>query len=156
MEEENELSSDMNNIRSKKSQRICCTSLTEGLENVRPIGWMAIFGDGLGNFIDGLSIGASINQSLVLGLTTALATYCGNIPQELGDFALLVRAGMTPFQALFYNFLSGNSAYIGCIVGIIFGSDIEAARWIFSISGATTLYLGLAVLVNLHNIILNS
>jgi hypothetical protein len=39
------------------SQRICCTSLTEGLHDVKPVGWMAIFGDGLGNFIDGLSIG---------------------------------------------------------------------------------------------------
>lgn len=44
----------------------------------------AIFGDGLGNFIDGLSIGASISQSIGLGLTTALATWFANIPQELG------------------------------------------------------------------------
>lgn len=102
----------------------------------------------MGNFIDGLSIGASINQSLLLGITTALATWCGNIPQELGDFALLVRAGMSPFQALFYNFCSGNSVYFGCIIGLVFGSNIEAARWIFSISGATTMFLGLAVLVS--------
>jgi hypothetical protein len=65
-----------------------------------------------------------------------------------GDFALLVRAGMTPFQALFYNYLSANTAYIGCAIGIIFGSDLDIARWIFSISGATALYLSLAVLVN--------
>lgn len=45
----------------------------------------AIFGDGLGNFIDGLSIGASISQNIILGLTTAFATWCGNIPQELGN-----------------------------------------------------------------------
>jgi zinc transporter ZupT len=51
---------------------------------VRPIGWMAIFGDGLGNFIDGLSIGASINQGLAIGVTTSIATWLGNIPQELG------------------------------------------------------------------------
>jgi len=84
---------------------------------------------GMGNFIDGLSIGASISQNLTLGVTNALACWLGNIPQELGyylffncrllgfffslkilnflkgDFALLVRAGMTPFQALFYNFI---------------------------------------------------
>lgn len=65
----------------------------------------------------------------------------------LGDFALLVRSGMTPFQALFYNYLSANSVYLGCAIGIIFGSDLESARWIFAISGATSLYLGLAVLV---------
>ena len=117
------------------------------MSKVKPIGWMAIFGDGIGNFIDGLSTGASINQSVALGVTNAIAAWFGNIPQELGDFALLVRAGMTPFQALFYNYMSGNAAYIGCAVGITFGENIRAARWIFSISAATTMYLGLAVLV---------
>lgn len=130
-----------------KNQRICCTSLTKDLRNVKPIGLMALFGDGLGNFIDGLSIGASINQSLVLGLSNALAAWFANIPQELGDFALLVRAGMTPFQALFYNFMTAQSAYLGCIIGILVGSEIEEARWIFSVSAATTLYLSLAVLL---------
>lgn len=109
---------------------------------------MAIFGDGLSNFIDGLSIGASINQSLVVGVTTAIATWFGNIPQELGDFALLVRAGMTPFQALFYNFCSAQSCYIGFIIGVVFGQNLLAARWIFSISSATGMYLSLAVLVS--------
>ena len=45
----------------------------------------AIFGDGIGNFIDGLSIGASISQNIPLGLTNAIAAWCGNIPQELGN-----------------------------------------------------------------------
>ena len=69
-----------------KNPRICCTSLTKDLDKVKPVGWMAIFGDGLGNFIDGLSIGASVNQNLLLGLTTAIASYMGNIPQELGKY----------------------------------------------------------------------
>ena len=118
-----------------------------GFGGVRPIGWMAIFGDGLGNFIDGLSIGAAMNQGIAAGITTAIATWSSNIPQELGDFALLVRAGMSPFQALFYNYMSGNLAFIGAIIGIVFGSDMESARWIFSISGGTSLYLALAVMV---------
>lgn len=61
---------------------------------------------------------------------------------------MLVRAGMTPFQALFFNYMSGNSAFIGCIIGITVGSSIDAARWIFAISGGTTLYLALGVLVS--------
>jgi zinc transporter ZupT len=68
----------------ERPNKICCTSLTKGINKVKPIGWMAIFGDGLGNFIDGLSIGASINQNLLLGVTTALTCWLGNIPQELG------------------------------------------------------------------------
>jgi hypothetical protein len=51
--------------------------------------------------------------------------------------------GMTPFQALFYNYMSGNAAYLGCIIGIRFGQDIRAARWIFSISGATSIKITL-------------
>lgn len=96
-----------------------------------------------------MSIGASVSQNILFGLATALATWFGNIPQELGDFALLSRAGMTPFQALFYNFLSANSVYLGCCIGIIFGGNLNAARWIFSISGAATMYISLAILVRI-------
>lgn len=103
--------------------------------------------------MDGLSIGASINQSLVLGITTSIASWFGNIPQELGDFALLIRAGMTPFQALFYNYVSANTAYIGCVMGIILGENIEAARWIFSVSSAATLFISLAVLVHFKTLL---
>lgn len=131
----------------KERQRICCTSLTKGLSEVRPIGWMAIFGDALSNFIDGMSIGASMNQSLIDGLTTAIATWAGNVTQELGDFALLVRAGMTPFQALIYNYLSANTLYLGFIVGATFGQNLNTGKWIFSVSSATTMYISLGVLV---------
>jgi hypothetical protein len=55
---------------------------------------------------------------------------------------------LTPFQALFYNYLSANTVYIGCAIGIIFVEDMEAAQWIFSVSGATALYISLAVLVS--------
>ena len=76
-----------------------------------------------------------------------LAVWSGNFPQELGDFAVLVRSGMTPFQAVFYNYISANTVYFGCILGIIFGGEIEGARWIFSISAATTMYISLGILV---------
>ena len=138
----------------KEKQRICCTSLTKGLGEVRPIGWMAIFGDALSNFIDGMSIGASMNQSLIDGLTTAIATWAGNVTQELGDFALLVRAGMTPFQALIYNYLSANTLYLGFIVGATFGQDLNTGKWIFSVSSATTMYISLGVLVLLRLVLL--
>jgi hypothetical protein len=54
---------------------------------------------------------------------------------------------MTPFQALFYNYLSSNSAYIGCAIGILAGESEESARWVFSISAGTTMYIGIGVLV---------
>jgi zinc transporter ZupT len=68
-----------------KMEKCNCTfSVTVDLSKVRPVGWMAIFGDGIGNLIDGLTIGASISQNLTLGVTNSLACWLGNIPQELG------------------------------------------------------------------------
>jgi zinc transporter ZupT len=91
-----------------------------------------------------------MNQGLQTGLSVAISVWCGNFPQELGDFALLVRAGMTPFQSLFYNYISSLSCYIGFTIGCLFGQEIKIARWIFAISGGTTLYIGLAVLVSFY------
>ncbi len=54
---ESELEKRRDSLDFDTSQQICCTSLTKGISHVKPIGWMAIFGDGLSNFIDGLSIG---------------------------------------------------------------------------------------------------
>ena len=54
---------------------------------------------------------------------------------------------MTPFQALFYNYISALGAYVGFVVGCIAGENLLVARWIFAVSGATTMYIALAVLV---------
>lgn len=55
---------------------------------------------------------------------------------------------MTPFQAVFYNYLSALTNYLGCAVGILISRNIESSRWIFAISGAATMYSSLAVLVS--------
>ena len=55
---------------------------------------------------------------------------------------------MTPFQAMFYNFLSANSMYIGCAIGILAGESPTEARWVYSISGATATYLALGAIVS--------
>lgn len=75
-------------------------------EKIAAVAWMIIFGDGLHNFIDGLSIGAAFNDSILTGLSICVAVVCEEFPHELGDFAVLIASGMSIKQAVGYNLLS--------------------------------------------------
>lgn len=119
----------------------------EGLGNVAPVAWMIIFGDGLHNFIDGLSIGAAFSESTIKGVSICLAVICEEFPHELGDFAILLNAGMSFRAALFFNFLSACSCYAGLTVGILLGDNFEANQWIFAIAGGMFLYIALCDMI---------
>uniref|UniRef100_A0A1I7UZ61 Zinc transporter ZIP10 n=1 Tax=Caenorhabditis tropicalis TaxID=1561998 RepID=A0A1I7UZ61_9PELO len=84
---------------------------------IAAVAWMIIFGDGLHNFIDGISIGAAFAESLHSGLSISLAVLCEEFPHELGDVAILVASGMSLKQALIYNLLSAITCYIGFFIG---------------------------------------
>jgi zinc and cadmium transporter len=79
-----------------------------------------LVGDGLHNFIDGLIIAASYAISLPLGLVTTVAIIAHEIPQEIGDFGVLLYAGVARGKAVFYNFLSALLAFAGAGAGVIF------------------------------------
>ncbi|XP_075265096.1 metal cation symporter ZIP14-like isoform X3 [Convolutriloba macropyga] len=110
---------------------------------IATVAWMVIFGDGIHNFIDGLAIGAAFVTSTVAGMSTSVAVICEELPHELGDFAILLNAGMTWKQALFYNFLSALSCFIGLAIGILLGELAEASGWIFGLAGGMFLYISL-------------
>jgi len=110
---------------------------------IATVAWMVIFGDGIHNFIDGLAIGAAFVTSMVAGLSTSVAVICEELPHELGDFAILLNAGMTWKQALFYNFLSALSCFLGMAIGILLGELAEASQWIFGLAGGMFLYISL-------------
>ncbi|ODN00585.1 Zinc transporter ZIP14 [Orchesella cincta] len=113
---------------------------------IATVAWMIIFGDGLHNFIDGLSIGAAFNESIWTGVSISLAVLCEELPHELGDFAVLLNAGMSMRQAVTYNFLSACTCYIGMAVGILLG-EIEASIYIFALAGGMFLYISLVDMV---------
>ncbi len=87
-----------------------------------PLAFMNLVGDGAHNFIDGLVIGASYLMSVPVGIATTIAVILHEIPQEIGDFGVLLHAGLSKKKALFFNFLSAIIAVIGTIVALIGGS----------------------------------
>ncbi|XP_041280462.1 metal cation symporter ZIP8 [Onychostruthus taczanowskii] len=113
------------------------------LSKIGTIAWMVTLSDAVHNFIDGLAIGASFTLSLLQGLSTSIAILCEEFPHELGDFVILLNAGMSTRQALFFNFLSACSCYIGLAFGILVGNNF-APNIIFAIAGGMFLYISLA------------
>uniref|UniRef100_A0A1A8J4X2 Zinc transporter ZIP6 n=1 Tax=Nothobranchius kuhntae TaxID=321403 RepID=A0A1A8J4X2_NOTKU len=121
---------------------------------VATLAWMVIMGDGLHNFSDGLAIGAAFTEGLSSGLSTSVAVFCHELPHELGDFAVLLKAGMTVRQAILYNVLSAMMAYLGMVTGIVIGHYAEnICMWIFALTAGLFMYVALVDMVPemLHN-----
>ncbi|GAB6029013.1 hypothetical protein CHUAL_004801 [Chamberlinius hualienensis] len=114
---------------------------------IATVAWMIVFGDGLHNFIDGLSIGAAFNQNVMTGISISVAVVCEELPHELGDMAILLNSGMTMKQALMYNFLSACTCYLGLIVGTLLGELAEASVYIFALAAGVFLYISLCDMI---------
>ncbi|XP_061398914.1 zinc transporter foi [Musca vetustissima] len=112
-------------------------------ESLSAVVWMIIMGDGLHNFTDGMAIGAAFAENLAGGFSTALAVFCHELPHELGDFAILIKAGMSVKSAVYYNLLTGVLSFIGMIVGIIFGQSHETAQWMFAAAAGLFIYIAM-------------
>ncbi|XP_048795210.1 zinc transporter ZIP6 [Lagopus muta] len=121
---------------------------------IATLAWMVIMGDGLHNFSDGLAIGAAFTEGLSSGLSTSVAVFCHELPHELGDFAVLLKAGMTVKQAVLYNALSAMLAYLGMATGILIGHYADnVSMWIFALTAGLFMYVALVDMVPemLHN-----
>jgi len=82
-------------------------------------GWMILVGDGLHNFSDGILIAAAFLADPSLGLITALAIVAHEIPQEIGDFIVLLNAGFSRTRAYVYNLICSLMAVIGGVIGYL-------------------------------------
>lgn len=116
-------------------------------DGIAAVAWMIIFGDGMHNFIDGLSIGAAFSESLLAGASISVAVVCEEFPHELGDFAVLLSAGMSTRQAVSYNFLSALTCFLGLGVGILVGDLTEGAPHIFALAAGMFLYISLVAMM---------
>jgi zinc and cadmium transporter len=94
-------------------------------EHPHSFAYMNLFGDAVHNLIDGLIVGGSYIASIPLGIATTIAVIFHEIPQELGDFCVLVYGGFNKRKALTFNFLTALTAVIGAIIAFVIGSAIE-------------------------------
>jgi len=92
---------------------------------VHNFAYLNLVGDGVHNFVDGAVIAANFLTSYPLGITTTLAVLFHEIPQELGDFGVLLYGGFGKRKALGYNFLSALTAVVGAIVTYCLASQIQ-------------------------------
>jgi zinc and cadmium transporter len=111
-------------------------------------GTMILVGDSLHNFVDGVAIAVAFNDSIYLGIATSVAVIAHEVPQEVGDFAILLEDGYSRFRALWLNMLSSLTALPGA-VGTYFLLPIvhSLVPYLLSISAASFIYIALADLV---------
>lgn len=107
-----------------------------------------LVGDSFHNFVDGAVVAAAVITSVPLGISTALAVAAHEIPQELGDFAILLNAGYSRGRALLLNVLSGLSSALGAIAAFVAFDALPATLpYFLALAAASFLYVAMADLI---------
>ena len=116
--------------------------------HIHPVGKLILFSDGIHNLVDGMIIGASFLVSAPVGLATTLAVILHEIPQEAGDFAVLLHAGYTKRRALWLNFLSAVASIIGAIALLLSGREAAvSSAWFLPVAAGGFIYVAVADLI---------
>jgi zinc and cadmium transporter len=119
-----------------------------GAHAPRPAGMLVVVGDSLHNFVDGVLIAAAFLADPALGWTTALAVIAHEIPQEIGDFLVLIDSGYSRRRALWLNTLSGVGAVVGGVAAYFLLPLFEGALpYLLALAVASFLYVAVADLV---------
>jgi zinc and cadmium transporter len=109
---------------------------------IKSFALLNLIGDGLHNFLDGIIIMVAFLSDPATGVIITLAVAFHEIPQEIGDFGILIYGGFTKKKALIFNFLSGMIALIGGIIALIFSNTVAFFNLFFlAFSGGGFLYI---------------
>jgi len=115
---------------------------------VKPIVAMSIAGGTMHNLVDGMIVAASYAVSVEAGIVTTAAILLHQIPQEIGDFGILVHGGLTPVKALLYNFGSGGAAIVGALIAYFIGSVAgDFAPIIVALTAGSFIYIAASDLI---------
>jgi len=111
-------------------------------------GTLILIGDGLHNFIDGILIGAAFLTDIHLGIVTSLAVAAHEIPQEVGDFAVLLHSGFSTARAFFYNLLSSLATMVGGVLAYYgFRDFAPALPYVLAVAASSFIYVAVADLI---------
>ncbi len=118
------------------------------------IGYINLVSDGVHNFIDGVFIGIAYLVAIPVGIATTIAVLLHELPQEIGDFGILIHSGFSKKKALLLNILSASGAILGAILALLLGSNVEEfATPILALTAGTFVYIAGSDLVpELHKI----
>jgi zinc and cadmium transporter len=111
-------------------------------------GMLIVLGDSFHNFVDGILIAAAFTQSTQLGIVTAAAVIAHEIPQEMGDFVILLHSGYSRMKALALNLASGLAMVVGAMLGYWALQAMNA--WVtpmLAIAAASMIYVAVADLI---------
>lgn len=120
---------------------------------VAPYAWTNLIGDAFHNFLDGAVIATAFLVDVPLGIATTVAVVLHEVPQELGDFAVLLRSGMSAGKALLFNLASALMAVLGAVIVLALGLEVgvlEAYALPF-IAGAFVYIAGADLIPELHH-----
>ena len=111
-------------------------------------GTLIIIGDAVHNLVDGVLIAAAFMTDIDLGIVTALAVAAHEIPQEIGDFAILLNSGYKRGRALFFNVLASMATLVGAVIAYYsLQSMQQALPYILAIAASSFIYIAVADLI---------
>ncbi|MEJ2106312.1 MAG: ZIP family metal transporter [Acidiferrobacteraceae bacterium] len=112
----------------------------------KPLTYLILIGDGLHNFLGGLAVAGTFIIDIHLGIVTWLAAAAHEVPQELGDFGVLVHGGWAKRRALFYNVLSALTFLLGGVIAYFVSYRIDVS-FLVPFAAGNFLYIGAADLI---------
>jgi zinc and cadmium transporter len=130
----------------------CETHSPHESDRDRAAGWIVLFGTGMHNAFDGVLIAAAFLTDAKLGVVTTLAITAHEIPQELGDLAVLLHARMSPARALWFNAASSLTSILGGLLGYFaLRQTLDVLPYAISVAAASLIYVAVADLIpSLH------
>lgn len=127
---------------------VCEVHTPDGHEHSPATGVLILVGDGIHNFVDGVLIAAAFLTDVHLGVVTSLAVAAHEIPQEVGDFAVLLHSGLSRARAFAFNVISSLTTVFGGLLAYYSLRQAEAVLpFVLAIAAASFLYIAVADLI---------
>lgn len=126
----------------------CEAHTPHGEHNHQAAGTIILIGDGMHNLVDGVLIAAAFMTDIHLGIVTSLAVAAHEIPQEVGDFAVLLHSGYSRRKALWFNVLASLTTVIGALLAYFSLSGLQAILpYVLAVAASSFIYIAVADLI---------